>query len=587
MTDVPAAIGSLPPAHVGNSITDAIRGIGLRQVRIGCGLVMFSYLLSHFGNHAFGNISLEWMEFGLVYHTLWWRNPVVNAVLYSAASVHFALGLWALYQRRHFRYTVAEVTQLVLGLSIPLLLAFHFVPVRLAATLFDRAPPNYATPLLGYLVTRPYMIWLQFGVLLVAWTHACIGLYFWLRLKPFFRWGAPFLMALAVLMPAVAILGLHHVGRDVVQRAATQPQWRAANIRPSPPAVRNTYDDIVFFYFPIGYLATIGLVFMARGGRAVVERRRGSITLSYPDRQVRIPRGLSVLEASLRHKIPHASVCGGRARCSTCRIRIISDRTMLQPASGREAFVLARVGAAADPAIRLACQLRPTADIAFIPILPPFVAADFVRSRGHIKIGEERHITCMFVDMRGSTRFGESRLPFDVLFLVNRFIGAVSEAVTTAGGRPNQFIGDGMLALFGTACDPKTATRQALQAAARVAANIELLNHQFSTDLKEPIRFGIGIHCGEVIIGDIGYRDRTVFTALGDTVNVAARLQDMTKSYGCPAIVSEDVFIAAKLNPNALTRVDAPIRGRDEPVVARLATDVTALASLPDNEHAG
>ena len=101
------------------------------------------------------------------------------------------------------------------------------------------------------------------------------------------------------------------------------------------------------------------LVFVARGVRALVESRRGSITVSYPDRKVRVPRGLSILEASLRFNVPHASVCGGRARCSTCRVRVVSDRSALPRPSGREAFVLARVGASANPSIRLACQLRP------------------------------------------------------------------------------------------------------------------------------------------------------------------------------------------------------------------------------------
>ena len=228
--------------------------------------------------------------------------------------------------------------------------------------------------------------------------------------------------------------------------------------------------------------------------------------------------------------MPHASVCGGRARCSTCRIRVVSDRGALPRPSGREAFVLDRVGAGADPAIRLACQLRPLTDIAFIPILPPFIGADFVRNRGKIHIGEERYIVSMFVDMRGSTKLAEARLPFDAIFLVNRFLGAASQAVVDAGGQPNQFIGDGLLALFGLDVDPATACRQAIKAAAMVAANVEHLNYQFATDLREPIQFGIGIHGGEVIIGDIGYRDHTVFTALGDAVNVAARLQDMTKS---------------------------------------------------------
>src|SRR5712691_12342956 len=110
----------------------SFRGIGVRQVRLACGLVMFSYIFSHFFNHALGNISYPTMEAWLYLHIWWWRIPIVNATLYAAAATHFSLGLWALYQRRHFRYTVAEITQLVLGLSIPLLLASHFGAQRVS-----------------------------------------------------------------------------------------------------------------------------------------------------------------------------------------------------------------------------------------------------------------------------------------------------------------------------------------------------------------------------------------------------------------------------------------------------------------------
>ena len=167
-------------------------------------------------------------------------------------------------------------------------------------------------------------------------------------------------------------------------------------------------------------------------------------------------------------------------------------------------------------AIRLACQLRPQADVAVIPTLPANVGASFVRNRHRISIGEERYVVSMFVDMRGSTKLAEARLPFDIVFLINRFLGAASHAVIDAGGEPNQFVGDGMLALFGLAVDPATACRQAMRAAANVAANVEYMNDQFATELREPIRFGIGIYGGEVIIEDIGFRDHTVFTAIGD-----------------------------------------------------------------------
>jgi adenylate cyclase len=562
-----------------------LRGIGVRQVRLGCGLVMFSYIFSHFFNHALGNFSYDTMEAWLRFHVWWWRIPVVNFALYAAAATHFSLGLWALYQRRHFRYTLVEITQLVFGLSIPLLVASHLGVVRLGGVLFGRDPPMYAAPLLAYWVNRPYMVGVQFLLLTVAWTHACIGLYYWLRLKPFFKWAAPFLLAVAVLLPPLAMTGTHRGAYEVTERAA-QPQWRAEHIRPAPPAQRPVIDDITLFYFPILYGAAIVLVFVARGVRALVENRRGMIEVSYPDRKVRVPRGLSILEASLRFNVPHASVCGGRARCSTCRVRVVSNRGALPRPSGREAFVLARVGAAANPAIRLACQLRPQADIAVIPVLPANVGADFVRNRKRVNIGEERYVVSMFVDMRGSTKLAEARLPFDIVFLINRFLEAASQAVVDAGGQPNQFVGDGLLALFGLDVDPATACRQAMRAAAMVASNVEYMNHEFASELQEPIQFGIGIHGGEVIIGDIGFRDHTVFTALGDAVNVAARLQDMTKPLNCAVVVSEEVCRNAGIAPDRLERTEVSIRGRDQPMTVCTAADPTLLAGLLD-EAAG
>lgn len=581
MTLQAPAIIDVRPVTDTPGIVTWLRGIGVRQVRLVCGLVMFSYIFSHFFNHALGNLSYDAMETWLRFHVWWWRIPVVNFSLYAAATTHFFLGLWALYQRRHFRYTVVEITQLVFGLSIPLLIASHFGVVRIGGLLFGRDPPLYAAPLLAYWVNRPYMVGVQFLLLTIAWVHGCIGLYFWLRLKPFFKWAAPFLLAIAVLLPPLSMTGLHRGAHEVTERAA-QPQWRAEHIKPAPPAQRSVIDDVTLYYFPMFYGAAILLVFAARGARALVESRRGMITVSYPDRKVRVPRGLSVLEASLRFNVPHASVCGGKARCSTCRVRVVSNRSGLPPPSGREAFVLARVGASGNPAIRLACQLRSQTDIAVIPVLPANVGADFVRNRSRVNIGEERYVVSMFVDMRGSTKLAEARLPFDIVFLINRFLEAASQAVIDAGGQPNQFVGDGMLALFGLDVDPATACRQAMRAAAMVASNVEYMNHEFVTELQEPIQFGIGIHGGEVIIGDIGFRDHTVFTALGDAVNVAARLQDMTKTLGCTVIVSEDVCRNAGIAPARLARTEVSIRGRDQPMTVCTATDPTLLASLLD-----
>jgi adenylate cyclase len=562
-----------------------LQGIGVRQVRLVCGLIMFAYVFSHFFNHALGNVSYAVMEDWLSWHVRFWRNPVVNTTLYAAATVHFSLGLWALYQRRHFRYTAAEIVQLVLGLSIPLWLAAHFGTMRLSGLLFDIAPFNYATTLFTYWSLRPDFIAVQFVLLTIAWTHASIGLYFWLRMKSFFRWAAPALLAAAVMLPVLAMVGVHHGGREVVELAQDR-EWREANLRGIPPSQYRTINDIALVYFPIVYGAAIALVFAARGARSWRERRGGLITISYPDREVRVPKGLSVLEASLRYRIPHASVCGGRARCSTCRIRVVGDAA-LPPPSPREAFVLGRVGVAANPSIRLACQLRPQTDVSVIPMLPPTMNADLLRKGSNMNVGSERYVVSMFVDMRGSTRLAEERLPFDVVFLINRFLGAAAQAALDAGGRPNQFVGDGLLALFGLEVDPKTACRQALRAAAMVVGNVAGMNRQFASDLREPIDFGIGIHGGEVIVGDIGFKEHTVFTALGDPVNVAARLQDMTKALNCLLVVSDAVCTTAGIAVDALPRREVDIRGRDEPMLVRAVTDPGRLIELLDTaQHA-
>ena len=560
----------------------SLRGISVRQIRLVCGLVLFAYLISHFLNHALGNISMDALAVGVHYHTLFWQFLPVAIVFYTAAVVHTGLGIWAFYQRRQFHWKAIEPLQLVLGLSIPALIIAHIVGVRLGQTLFGHQK-LYPQELYAFWVARPERVWLMSAVLIVAWIHGSIGLYFWLRMKAFFTRAAPFLLAAAVLVPTLALLGFYQGGRTVIADSG-DAEWRTDNLsqrQVGTAAQQQTLDDIAD-YFLTGYLGLLGLVLLARGARIVNERRGGMITLSYGNgRTVRVPKGLSVLEASLRNNVPHASVCGGRARCSTCRIRVIGDYGPLPEPSKREAFVLNRVGAA-DPSIRLACQLRPTSDLSFFQLFTPHtMSASAHASRPH-RIGQERYLVSLFVDMRGSTQLAEYRLPFDTVFIVNRFLGAVSQAVIECGGQPNQFVGDGELALFGLHTSPQIACRQALKAAAMIAANVAELNQVLGHDLQEPIRFGIGIHGGEVIIGDIGYRDHMVFTALGDAVNVAARLQDMTKSLACEAIVSEEVRITAGVAADRLPEQEVAIRGRTEMMIVRYVTTASTLSALVD-----
>ena len=231
-----------------------IRGIGVRQVRIGCGLVLFTYLVSHFLNHALGNISLDALAIGVHIHTAFWQFLPVAILFYTAALVHCGLGIWALYQRRQFKWKAVEPLQLVLGLTVPALILTHIIGVRLGQTLFGNEK-LYPQELYSFWVAHPYKMWLMPSVLVIAWVHGCIGLYFWLRMKRFFASSAPYLLAAAVLIPTLALLGFYQAGRSVVEDSVSA-EWQAQNLssrQVGTPAEQDALDEIadgaLIFYF--------------------------------------------------------------------------------------------------------------------------------------------------------------------------------------------------------------------------------------------------------------------------------------------------------------------------------------------------
>ncbi len=535
----------------------------LRRLRLASGLILFGYVLTHLSNHALGNISLDAMEDGLSLASALWLNPLGLTLLYGALLVHLLLGLQALYAARFFHWRASEALQLVSGLLIPPLLISHIVGTRISFAT-EGLDKGYAQELYAFWVASPPLGLMQVAVLVVAWIHGCTGLYFWLRLKPAFARAAPWLLALAVLVPVLALLGFAQGGRMILA-LAQDPAWRAEALKPVHVGLPDQVARLAGIRdrMLLTYAALLGAVIAARGARTFAEVKRGTIRLSYPDgRVVRVPRGTSVLEASRRNRIPHASVCGGRGRCSTCRIRV-TDGSDGTPVPGRaERAVLERI--AAGPGVRLACQFRPETDLSVVPLLPPQPRMRQADLLDRAQSGEERFIVAMFVDLRGSTRLAEERLPYDTVFIINRFLSAVGDAVREAGGSTNQFLGDGLLALFGLETEPEQAARDALRAIDGIADAVETLNRLLAEDLEHILRYGVGVHAGPAIVGEMGDATDARFTALGDTVNVASRLQGLTKTLGCVAVVSEAVYRAARVTPEAIR--DIAVDGRSEAV---------------------
>jgi adenylate cyclase len=253
--------------------------------------------------------------------------------------------------------------------------------------------------------------------------------------------------------------------------------------------------------------------------------------------------------------------------------------------------VLAPLGA--NRAVRLACQLKPMSDVSVWPLLPPEITVRDADRLNVVETGAERFVAILFVDIRASTQLVESRLPYDVVFILNRFFEAVGSAIIAAGGTPNQFIGDGMMAIFGSDTGAEEACRQALEAARLIDWHLAEMNRALTNELQQPIGFGIGIHAGDVIIGAMGYREHAQTTAIGEAVHIASRLQDLTKEYRCQLVVSETVGRVAGVPLDVFRSHDIQVRGLSTPLTIRVIDSAAALAryqplhSGPDTEPGG
>jgi adenylate cyclase len=289
-----------------------------------------------------------------------------------------------------------------------------------------------------------------------------------------------------------------------------------------------------------------------------------------------------VLEASGLAGIPHASVCGGRGRCSTCRIRVRGEIHSIDPPAEDEMRVLHRIGA--TPNVRLACQLRPRGAVEVTPLLPPFARAADGRHRVDLAQGRELEIAILFVDIRGFTALSEGRLPYDVVFVLNRYFAAIGLAVESAGGRVDKFIGDGVMALFGIERGAHTGCREALAAARLISARLDELNASLGGELDRPLRIGIGIHCGPAIVGEMGYGNAASITAIGDAVNTASRLESLTKNFACELVVSDETVSKAGLDLSGSPLHEIEIRGKREMLAVRIverAAELPAAGAVP------
>ncbi len=541
-----------------------------RDIRFASGMILLFFATTHFLNHAAGIAGVAAMEQAQEWRYWLWHSWAGTIALYGALIVHPFFALVRVAQRRTFKMPAREMLQIALGLAIPLFLIDHIVGTRVMGSFFH-LDESYRAVLRRL---WPGLAMSQTILLLLVWVHGIIGLHFTLRSRDGYqRWRDPFLL-LAILIPILALIGFAVGGREAGQMAM-------------PPEVSSD-AQIVMFNQNVTWAKTVfyGLVgcFVAFVAiREIRVRTTRHITVRFVGHGVRkLAPGLTVLEMFRRFGIPHAALCGGRARCATCRVLVLDGGDSLPPPGANEAKLLRRI--AAPERVRLACQIRPRDDVQVQILLASRLSATTPgQLEPDTRIGK-RGLTVVVADLRAFSALSARQLPQELIGLLNRFFDEMAQAITAHGGRIDAFYGDGFMAVFGLEGTPARSAQSAIASAGDIVRAVEALNREFGAALPLPLRIGIGIHSGQAITGAVenesmGRRDITV----GETVAVAAQLELATRRVLADILVSEETIRASGRSYRGTTALKITIRGREKPINAIGFASAPELADERDD----
>ena len=540
----------------------------IRDIRLASGMVLLTFATTHFLNHALGVFGLATMEAVQAWRYAFWHSLPGTVLLYGCFLLHPVLGLARVARRRTLRMPLREALQITLGLTIPFLLIDHIVGTRVMGTLFG-LDESYSAVLRRL---WPNLALQQSLLLVVVWVHGILGLHYTLRTRDWYEDWRDVGIALAVLIPVTGLIGFMVAGREAALLALPPENYSEALVAAFN---RTSMWAKTGFYGMVG--GFVGFVVLRELGRRTAKR----ITVRFVghgDRSA-VP-GSTVLDVSRSYGIPLAAICGGRARCATCRVLVLDGEEHLPAPGANEERLLKRISAPAH--VRLACQLRLARDVQVQILLPADTLAiagtrKFVRAAA----GGEAEVAVLVADLRAFSILARQQVPHELIALLNRFLDEMSQAIGAHGGRVDAFYGDGLMAVFGLQSNPKQASRAAIAAAADMLRAVEALNRELANALPLPIRVGIGIHTGKAIVGTIennsvGKRDLTV----GDTVSIAGQLEAATRRLLADIVVSNDTIKAAARQFRGAATHQIIVRGREKPLL------VHAFVSIPEVDSA-
>lgn len=551
-----------------------------QRLRLWSGLVLMTFVCLHFLNHALGNISLEVMSEVHNWRRWFWHTTFGSILLYGALATHVMLVLWKFVTRKSLRLPLWEWIQIILGLLIPYFLFTHIIAMRGS----EQVLGIHVDYKLAFGMIWPGAALAQNFLLLVTWVHGCIGIHFWLRLNSWYRDKLIWIASLAALIPALALTGWVNAARFNSANLAIMQTENPDSYNEYIGGIRAIFAGIVPL-IDIGRITILGLGALVLAiviVRQILQRFKRRVKINYGDGKVitSIP-GQTILEISRQAGIPHMSVCGGRARCSTCRTLIVDGSENLHEQTDAEISLLKKLNA--ENSIRLACQARVKGDVSLRPLVQPHDQQVAARSGDSLGWGVEREIAILFLDIRGFSRISEKSLPYDVVFILNSFFGEVSSAVEANNGYVDKFMGDGMMALFGLSSSNVEASRDAVRAAVDCVQATSNVSRILTQHLSEPIKIGIGVHVGDAVIGRIGktsdQNSPSRLTAIGDSVNISSRLEQATKEFGTSLVVSTKTAKLAGIKnfENFGTMTEISVRNISTPVEILAVDDLEGL----------
>lgn len=256
----------------------------------------------------------------------------------------------------------------------------------------------------------------------------------------------------------------------------------------------------------------------------------------------------TILQVSLRSGIPHTHVCGGNARCSTCRVLILDGLDYCLPRNEKEQTMADRLRF--SPNIRLACQTMIQGRVKLRRLILDDEDIELADQTRHgavaMAVGQEKRIAILFSDIRGFTTFSEALPAYDVIHSLNRYFHEAGQVIEHHGGYIDNYMGDGILAVFGVD-NADDAPLRAIKAGLDMLKVVEAyIKPYMDATYGNCFEIGIGIHYGDAVVGTIGARNAKRETVIGDSVNFASRIESANKDLGTNLLISDDTYMQVR-----------------------------------------